>query len=469
MSDKEEKVFKVKNPGELKIALVGSPNVGKSTFFNKLIGGRRSIVEDMPGVTRDRLYAKVNLSRWSNLFDGIKTTVIDTGGLFFKDETLYQGVQKQAYQAMDEADCVILITDGRVGMTAVDRAIAEELRGKQNSKPVFLLVNKLDDDSMETMAAEFYNLAIGEPIPFSARGGHFNDRMDLLLSKIYDSFDFMGKADRTTEEEPIKVAIIGKPNVGKSSLLNRIVGYERALVHDEAGTTRDCLDTEFTYKHKKFLLIDTAGMRRKSKVFGGVERFSVERSIKAIVRADIGILVIDATEGVSHQEQKLANLIQSKGKACIVVLNKWDLVPKTNESFKEHSERIMHELGFVSYAPLVVTSASTGQRVLKILDTSVKVHECYNRRVSTGLLNNVIREIVSINEPAKSGAKNLKIYYCTQVEKSPPTFTLFVNDPKQMSDNYLKFLERCIRKEFDFEGSPLIWKIKKSGEKSNQS
>jgi len=455
----------------LKIAIVGAPNVGKSTFFNRLIGGRRSIVENLPGVTRDRVYANVNLACWTDDFNDLPATIIDTGGLFFEDETLYHGVQRQAQLALDEADAVIFMTDGRVGLTSRDRKVARLLR--EINKPIFLLVNKLDSADQESLSADFYNLGLGDPIVFSCLGRTFKPSFRKLLDEMIGRETLKPSSSkdshRSVSEAKIKVVILGRPNVGKSSLLNKLVGYERALVHDEPGTTRDALDTELIYKDKRFMLIDTAGLRRKSKIHDKLEKLSIDRSVKGLVRADIAILVIDATEGVTHQEQRLASLIQKREKACILVLNKWDLIKKEDETFKAYTKKVRYELGFINYAPLVITSAATGQRVSKVLDECLVVYENFNKRISTGILNTVLKEIVTINDPAKAGAKNLKIYYGTQVEVQPPTFALFVNEPKQLTENYLRFLEKSIRKEFGFEGTPFKWLIKKSSSKSWQT
>jgi GTPase len=453
----------------LKLAIIGAPNVGKSTFFNKLLGGRRSIVENTPGITRDRIYAQIDLSDWTSGLESLPTTLIDTGGLFFAEDTLYQGVQNQSQAAFNEADAIIFIVDGRVGVTATDRQIAKLIRDIK--KPVILVANKLDSQEQQSLSADFYNLGMGEPMPFSSLGETFGESIENLIDRIVETGEaekYLGEKLEKAETDAIKIAILGRPNVGKSSLLNTIVGYERSLVHNEPGTTRDALDTELIYKEHKLMLIDTAGLRRKSKVYGELERFSVDRTIKGLVRSDLAVLVIDATEGVAHQEQKLASLIQKRYKGCVLVLNKWDLIEKTDESFKLYSESVRHKLGFVDYAPLVLTSAKTGQRVSDILDKCLTVHQSLYKRIKTGLLNNVLREIIALKEPPKSSKKNLKIYYATQVESNPPTFALFVNDPQRVTDNYLRYLERALRAEFGFEGAPIKWLIKKSEGKSKE-
>jgi GTP-binding protein len=465
-----EKLIERQKPN-LKIAIVGAPNVGKSTLFNKLLGGRRSIVEDLPGVTRDRIYADVNLARWSYKHNNLQVTLIDTGGLFFEADTLYQGVQSQVQLAIDEADCILFVTDSRLGITPTDRQIVKLLRAKDRTakprgvekQPVILLVNKIDSEHQEDLLTEFYSLGFGDPLPFSSLGSNFGQSIERLLEKL-DELALLDNLDskHMPAEEQIKIALMGKPNVGKSSLLNKMVGYERSLVHDQPGTTRDALDTELLFEDKEILLIDTAGLRRKSKVYGGIERFSIDRSIKAMVRADIAALVIDASEGVTHQEQKLASLIQKRNKGCVIILNKWDLIDKSDKTFKEYSEQVRKDLYFVDYAPLVITSAHSGQRVEDILKQCIMVHQNMQKRISTGVLNSVLREIVALNEPAKAGAKKLKIYYGTQVEINPPTFAIFVNDPDNFHENYLRYLERQVRKEFGFAGAPLKWLIKKS-------
>ena len=455
------KKTKKPNNNRLKIAIIGAPNVGKSTFLNKILGGRRSIVEDIPGITRDRIYADTDLGRFAQT--SLPVTLIDTGGLFFKEDILFAGVQKQAELAMEEADLVLLMVDGRVGLTSTDRQIAKIIRSQ--GKPHLLLVNKLDSDHHTNLKDEFYKLGLAEPISFSSLGENFGISVENLIQKIQElnfsvNLEQIQPIDRP--EEIVKVAILGKPNVGKSSLLNQLVGYQRSLVHDQAGTTRDALDTGFIYQGRPFLLIDTAGLRRKSKVYGSLERFAIDRSIKAMVRADIAILVIDATQGITHQEQKLAALIQRRYKGCILVLNKWDLIEKNQHSFEEYQNKLRCDLHFVNYAPIVICSAKTGQRVTNILDACLTVHSNLQKRVRTGLFNVVLREIVACHEPARAGAKNLRIYYGTQAAVNPPTFAVFVNQPQKFNLNYQKFLERSIRQEFGFEGAPLKLVIKES-------
>jgi GTPase len=455
------------------VAIVGAPNVGKSTLFNKFIGGRRAIVEDQAGITRDKIYAEINLGRWAYEPEDQEffIRVIDTGGLFFKDDSLYQGVQRQSESSIDEADCVIFLVDARNGITTTDRLVSKLLREKikKSNKTVLVLANKIDSGDLESLAADFYNLGFGEPICFSSLGSTYKKSVNLLIDRLKPLVSASGKSlqKQARKDEAVKISFLGKPNVGKSSLLNRLVGYERSLVHDEAGTTRDALDTELVFKDKELLIIDTAGLRRKSKVYGELERFSVDRTIKGLVRCEVAVLVLDAKEGISNQEKKLASLIQSRYKACVLVLNKWDLIDKEEQTFELHKKLVRHHLQFVEYAPIVIASATTGQRVENILDECLRIHQNYSRRISTSLLNNVFREISTIHEPAKAGAKNLKVYYLTQVESSPPTFALFVNDPKRVKETYLRFLEKTMRREFDFEGVPIKWILKKSQQKKD--
>lgn len=464
MKAKEEKNESERKERDIKIALVGSPNVGKSTLFNKLIGGRRSIVEDKPGITRDRLYAKLNIKRFlkdsayiengdnSDLF----VTFIDTAGLFFEEDTLFEAIQKQVIESIKEADYVLFVVDGRVGSTSIDRKIASWIR--EFNKPVLLLVNKLDSSDLYTSAAEFYSLGMGEPFAFSCKSREFPRLMTNVFEKLFE----LGLPNENISSKPIdtkdipKFVLLGKPNTGKSSLLNKILGYERALVHDKAGTTRDAIDTELVYKDKSIMLIDTAGLRRKTKVHEDVERFCVDRSIKGLVRADVAILVIDANDGISNQEQKLAALIQKRYKGCVIVLNKWDLVEERD--FEAYKQKVLNELGFVDYAPLIICSAKTGKRVSNILDEALEVYENLHKRIKTNVLNEALREITFL----KKVNSKLKVYYMSQVETNPPSFLLFVNDPKHLDENYLKFLERSLREEFGFKGVPFKWDTRKS-------
>ncbi|MDX1918396.1 MAG: ribosome biogenesis GTPase Der [Candidatus Caenarcaniphilales bacterium] len=460
-----------------KIALVGVPNVGKSTLFNKLIGGRRSIVKDEPGITRDRLYAEVNLARWYPELGFLPVCVMDTGGLFAEgdDLAMISGVHKQAEAALNEADLVLFLVDGRVPPGSDDRRIAQLLR--KSKKPYILLANKLDSPSQEELGGEFRGL--GEVFPFSTQGRKFKsfwrdliDRFEEmgLLSKSLAYIGKLGEESAQSEDllasdEIVKIALLGKPNAGKSSLLNKLVGYERALVHEKAGTTRDAIDTLLHFQGRSIMLIDTAGLRRKSKVYGELERFSVDRTIKALVRADLAVLVLDAKEGISHQDQKLAALIQSRKKGCVIAVNKWDTLEKDNETYKAFQERVKYEFNFLSHAPIVLTSALDGQRVNQILEYSLMVWQNLKKRISTGILNNAVREIMAISGGARKQVGKLKIYYATQVDINPPTIALFVNDPKHFEASFGLFLERKLRDEFGFDGAPIVWSVKKSDSK----
>lgn len=439
-----------------KVAVIGAPNVGKSTFFNKMIGGRRSIVEDIPGVTRDRVYAEVNLGRFTgNDHTSIPITLIDTGGLFFENDTLYEGVQNQVFQAVNEANCVIFMLNGRTGITSTDTRIVEILR--RSNKKIILLVNKIDSPDLITYSSEFYSLGLGEVVPFSNLGSTFGAGMRQLIDLLLEyGAKSTNSREHTDNTDMPKVVLLGKPNTGKSSILNKLVGYERSLVHDQAGTTRDALDTFLKYQDKDIMMIDTAGLRRKSKVYDALERYSVDRSIKGLVRADMAVLVIDVHEGISHQEKKLASLIEKRKKGCIIVLNKWDLIE--DKDFNAYQENIKRELGFVNYAPVVITSAVTGQRVSNILDEVLRVYTNINRKIKTSILNNVLREITML----RWSNSKIKIYYATQTGNNPFTLRLFVNEPKHIEDQHLLFLSRALREEFELDGVPINWEIVKS-------
>jgi len=423
------------------VAVIGRPNVGKSTFVNKLVGERYTIVDNIPGVTRDRLYLDVEWLRY-------KFTVIDTGGII-PDETddILKSVQKQTKLAIDEADVIVFITDGRDGVTSVDKEIAVQLH--KTKKPVVLVVNKIDNDKLEINSSEFFELNLGIPNTISAiHGTGINTVLDNIVQYI-----------PVVEEENnsnIKIAIVGKPNVGKSSIVNAILGKERMIISDVPGTTRDAIDSVLKYYGKEYLLIDTAGIRKKSKISYGVELFSVLRSFKAIERADIVLLVISAEEGVTEQEKKLAGFIEEKGKPCIIIINKWDLVKnKTSSTQNEYTKNVRKDLYFINYAPLLFTSALTKKRlfdVFKMIDNIIKES---NKRISTGLLNKVINESVALNPPSFIRGKSPRIYYSTQVIVNPPTFILFVNNKDLFQESYKRYLENKLRESFGFEGTPI--------------
>lgn len=445
----------------LTFAIIGAPNVGKSTFFNKTIGGRRSIVEDKPGVTRDKVYARVNLNKYLDTNKDYSIEVIDTGGLFFKDDSLFLGIQKQTFSALEEADCILFMVDARAGINKIDKLIADYLHKNVKDKPIVVLANKVDSVDLDYLINDFYNLGLGDPLPWSNIGGGFKQSIRNLIEHLEDRDFFEGKLQDKPHKMDLdmpKLVLLGKPNTGKSSITNALAGYERSLVHDVAGTTRDALDTYLLYKDQDILLIDTAGLRRKSKVYEELERYSIDRSIKGMVRADIVVLVIDVTEGISHQDERLASLVQKRYKGCIIVLNKWDLIPEEEKDYELTVKKIQHELKFIDYAPVVVTSAVKKQRLNNILDKAIEIHANLHKQIKTNILNQVLREIVAL----KYTNSKLKIYYITQTGVNPVAFILFVNDPKHLSPNYLLFLERNFRAELGFEGVPIKWDIRKS-------
>jgi GTP-binding protein len=424
------------------VAIVGRPNVGKSTLFNKLAGQRISIVEDTPGVTRDRIYCEVE---WLN----IKFTLIDTGGIEPESEDIIlKQMRRQAEIAIETANVIVFMVDGREGVTPADIEVANMLR--KTKKPVELVVNKVDAPSFENNKYEFYNLGIGEPIAISASQGlGIGD----MLDEIVKHFDNLGNEDEDSPE--IKVAIIGKPNAGKSSLLNRLVGEERVIVSDIPGTTRDAIDSYVEIEGNKFLFIDTAGIRRKSKIVEEVERYSVLRAIAAIERADVCLIMIDAQEGVTEQDEKIAGLAHEAGKASIIVVNKWDLIEKDDKTMNEFTKRIRTDLSYMPYAPIIFISAKTGQRVSRLIELIKYVADQHAMRIKTGALNEVISEAVLMKQPPIEKGKPLKIYYATQVSTKPPTFVLFVNYTDIVHFSYERYLENQIRQHFGLEGTPI--------------
>lgn len=432
------------------VAIVGRPNVGKSTLFNKLVGKRISIVEDTPGVTRDRIYAEVE---WLNY----KFTLVDTGGIEPESEDIIlKQMKRQAQIAIETADVILFMVDGKEGLTATDIEVAEMLR--RVNKPVVLVVNKIDNLKLEDNKFEFYSLGLGEPITISAA-------LSLGLGDMLDEIvKFFKEKEADDEEEPlIKVAIVGKPNVGKSSLLNRLTGEERAIVSDIPGTTRDAIDSLVEINGEKFLFIDTAGIRRKSKIKEEIEKYSVIRSLAAIDRADVCLIMIDATEGVTEQDEKIAGIAHEAGKGIVIVVNKWDLIEKDDKTMNEYNNRIRTALSFMTYAPIIYISAKTGQRVTKLIELIKYVADQNAMRVKTGVLNEVISEAVMLRQPPVEKGKALKIYYATQVSTKPPTFAIFVNDEEIVHFSYDRYLENQIRQHFGFEGTPirLVYKSKK--------
>lgn len=433
------------------VAVVGRPNVGKSTFFNKVCGKRISIVKDVPGVTRDRIFGD---GEWC----GYAFSIVDTGGLDIKEKTLFQkNITRQAELAVEVADVVILMVDGNEGLTGADYDAANFLR--KYNVPIVLAVNKLDNFDM-TKTHEFYALGLGEPIGISAEQGKgIGDLLDVVVSK------FNVKVDPEKDKDKIKVAIVGKPNAGKSSIMNKLLGEERVMVSDVAGTTRDAIDMPFKYDGKDFLLIDTAGIRKKRAIAPeSVELYSVLRAFEAVRRADVVLIVVDAKEGLSEQDVKIAGFVHEEGKPSIVVMNKWDLIEKDTKTMEKFNKKLSEDLKFMDYYVPLYVSAITGQRLNKIMETVELVydHSCY--RISTSLLNDILQNAVLTTEPPTKNGKKLKINYITQADICPPTFILFVNDKNLMHFSYERYLENCIRNAVDFKGTPIKLIVKNKGE-----
>ena len=425
------------------VAIVGRPNVGKSTLFNALAGEQISIVKDTPGVTRDRIYADVT---WLNY----NFTLIDTGGIEpeSKDIILSQ-MREQAEIAIASADVIIFMVDVRQGLVDSDSKVANMLR--RSGKPVVLVVNKVDSfQKMMTDVYEFYNLGIGDPVPVSSVGKlGIGDMLDEVVKHFPES------AAEDEEDERPRIAIVGKPNVGKSSIINKIVGESRVIVSDIAGTTRDAIDTDITYNGNEYVFIDTAGLRRKNKIKEELERYSIIRTVTAVERADVVLVVIDATEGVTEQDAKIAGIAHERGKGIIVVVNKWDAIEKNDKTIYEHTNRIKDILSFMPYAEILFISAKTGQRVGKIFDTIDMVIENQNLRIQTGVLNEILSEAVAMQQPPSDKGKRLKIYYMTQVSVKPPTFVMFVNDVALTHFSYTRYIENRIRESFGFRGTSI--------------
>ncbi len=435
------------------VAVVGRPNVGKSTLFNKLAGERISIVQDTPGVTRDRIYADVD---WLNY----RFTLIDTGGMEpGTEDVILKQIIVQAEIAIETADVIIFVTDVKQGVTEDDLQVAHMLR--KSKKPVVLAVNKVDNMRKENLDVyEFYSLGMGEPIPISA--GQMLGLGDLL--EVVTGY-FPEGSDNIEEEDVIKVAIIGKPNVGKSSLVNNILGEDRLIVSNIPGTTRDAIDSPIEINGQKFVFIDTAGMRRKSKIKEEIERFSIIRAVSAVERCDVAILVIDANEGITDQDTKIAGIAHERGKAAIIAVNKWDSVEKDDKTMNKFLKDIANELAYMPYAPRVFISAKTGQRVSKLIDTIKVVNENHNIRISTGVLNDVLIEAMAMQQPPSDKGKQLRIYYMTQVSTKPPTFVIFVNSRELMHFSYRRYLENQLRDAFGFSGTPIHFIVREKGEK----
>ena len=425
------------------VAIIGKPNVGKSTFFNYIVGSRISIVEDTPGVTRDRVYGESN---WR----GRDFTLIDTGGIEPESsEVILSQMRLQANIAIDLADVIVFLTDIRQGVTAADEEIALML--KKSKKPIILVCNKADDyQKFENDIYEFYKLGLGEPMPVSAANAK---GIGDVLDKIYEKFP--AKEENEEDNERIKVAVIGKPNVGKSSLINKILGENRNIVSDIAGTTRDAIDSYFENENGKYTFIDTAGIRRKSKVTDKIEKYSVMRSILAIERADVCLMLIDASEGVTDQDAKIAGEAHEAGKGVIIVVNKWDEYEKTTGTLEKYKKEIYNKLSYLSYAPIIFISAKTGQRVNKLFGMINEVAQNNSKRITTGQLNQVINEAIAVVQPPSDKGKRLKILYGTQVSIKPPTFVIFVNKKDLLHFSYERYLVNQIRKEFDLQGTPI--------------
>ncbi len=422
------------------LAVVGRPNVGKSTFFNRIIGERKAIVEDVPGVTRDRIYAE---TEWN----GREFAIIDTGGIEAStDDPILSQMRDQAVVAMDMADLILFMVDGKEGLTTADIEVGAILR--RTGKKVILVVNKIDNPSkMPDTIYDFYELGLGEPIPISSANMlNIGDLLDEIVSGFPDR-------DYEADEENIKLAIIGKPNVGKSSLVNALTKENRVIVSPIAGTTRDSIDTPFSFEGNDFTLIDTAGLRRRSKVYDSIEKFSVIRAIAAIERCDICILMIDAMEGITEQDKKIAGIAHEAGKGMMIVINKWDLVEKETNTMRDYERKVRAELLFASYAPILFTSVLQGRRIYDILRKAAAIQEIRMRRITTGKLNNLIEDAVMMRQPPSDKGKRLKIYYAAQIGVAPPLFSFNINSRELMHFSYARYLENRLREAYDFEGT----------------
>lgn len=437
------------------VAIVGKPNVGKSTLFNRIAGGLVAIVEDKPGVTRDRLYRD---AEWL----GRKFTLIDTGGIEFRDETTLLSAQmrRQAEIAIEEADVIVFVVDAQAPVSPDDEALAQVLR--RSGKPVLLVANKVENfQKAEAELYEFLELGLGEPVPISAiHGMNTGDLLDQVVSNLPED------DEETFDPDVIRIAVIGRPNVGKSSLVNSVLGEERVIVSHIPGTTRDAIDTPFEREGKHYVLIDTAGMRRKGKIFELTEHYSVIRSLRAVDRSDAVLMLIDATDGVTEQDKKIAGYAHEAGKGIVLVINKWDLIDKDHKTMNQFDEDIRKELGFMLYAPTLYISAKTGQRVNKLMELVDFVAEQNSTRILTATLNEQVREWVHLNPPPSDRGRRLKILYATQVGVKPPTFVLFVND-SEVHFSYRRYLENQLRKSFGFEGSPIRMIVRRRDEEKD--
>ena len=423
------------------IAIVGRPNVGKSTIFNRIVGERISIVEDIPGVTRDRIYSS---AEWLNH----DFNIIDTGGIDIGDEPFLEQIRQQAEIAIDEADVIIFLTNGREGVTSADEEVAKILY--KAKKPVVLAVNKIDNPEMRSQIFDFYSLGFGDPFPIS--GSHGLGLGDLLDEAAKH---FPNRQTKEYDEDVICFSLIGRPNVGKSSLVNAILGEERVIVSDISGTTRDAIDSSLTYTGQRYVIIDTAGMRKKGKVYETTEKYSVLRALRAIERSNVVLVVINAEEGIIEQDKKIAGYAHEAGRAIVIVVNKWDAVEKDEKTMKEFEQKIRDHFLFLSYAPIVFLSAKTKKRIHTLMPLINTANENHSRRVDTSILNDVIMDAVAMNPTPTDNGRRLKIYYTTQVSVKPPTFVVFVNEPELLHFSYERFLENRIRDAFGFEGTPI--------------
>ena len=434
------------------VAVVGRPNVGKSTLFNMLAGERISIVKDTPGVTRDRIYADVT---WLNY----SFTLMDTGGIEPRtNDQMLRHMREQALMAIEMADVVLFLVDAKTGLVDNDYQVADMLR--KAHKKVVLVVNKVDNfDRQMSDVYEFYNLGIGEPHPISSLG-------KLGVGDMLDEVIHLFPQDLEEEEDDRpRIAVVGKPNAGKSSLINKLLGENRVLVSDIAGTTRDAVDTAITWHDKEYVFIDTAGLRRKNKIKEEIERYSILRTVSAVERADVVILMIDATEGVTEQDAKIAGVAHDRGRGMLILVNKWDLVEKDNHSVKKYTQEIRDVLSFMPYADIMFVSAQTGQRLPKIFDELDMIIQNHALRIATGVLNDILTEAVALQQPPSDKGRRLKIFYMTQVSVKPPTFVIFVNDKKLMHFSYTRYIENKVREAFGFQGTPLKFIIRERKEK----
>ncbi len=434
------------------LAVVGRPNVGKSTFFNRIIGERKAIVEDVPGVTRDRIYAE---TEWN----GKEFAVIDTGGIEANtDDPILSQMRDQAVTAMDMADVIVFMVDGKDGITSADTDVAMMLR--RTGKKVILVVNKVDNPSKYGDAIyDFYELGLGEPIPISSANMlNIGDLLDEIVAGFpEDSFGY--------NEEATKIAIIGKPNVGKSSMVNALTKQNRVIVSSIAGTTRDSIDTPFTYHDKDYVLIDTAGLRKRSKVTDSVERFSVIRAIAAVERCDICVMMIDAVEGLTEQDKKIIGISHEAGKGLMIVVNKWDLIEKETNTMRDYERALRADLQFASYAPILFTSVLKGQRIFDVIEKAEKIEEVRSRRITTGRLNSIIEDAVMMRQPPSDKGKRLKIYFASQIGSRPPLFSFNINSRELMHFSYARYLENKLREAYDFEGTPIRFLYNEKKEK----